>query len=125
MENKLIRFVDKQIDLPKTNSLHRLFRGLFGIGLAKSTFICSLQGVLPQTKPIAVPIEKFKALETHLKTYFLFGRTLQKIYYFNIKHKQKIGSIFGLRYSQQLPVHGQRTHSNARTSKTRRLPIVL
>jgi small subunit ribosomal protein S13 len=41
----------------------------------------------------------------------------------NIKRKIEIGSYQGLRHRRGLPVNGQRTHTNARTRKGKRVPI--
>ena len=41
----------------------------------------------------------------------------------NIKRKIEIGSYQGLRHRRGLPVRGQRTHTNARTRKGKRMPI--
>jgi len=41
----------------------------------------------------------------------------------NIKRKVEIGSYQGLRHRRGLPVRGQRTHTNARTRKGKRVPI--
>lgn len=41
----------------------------------------------------------------------------------NIKRKIEIGSYQGLRHRRGLPVRGQRTHTNARTRKGRRMPV--
>jgi small subunit ribosomal protein S13 len=41
----------------------------------------------------------------------------------NIKRKIEIGSYQGLRHRRGLPVRGQRTHTNARTRKGKRVPI--
>ena len=41
----------------------------------------------------------------------------------NIKRKVEIGSYQGLRHRRGLPVRGQRTHTNARTRKGRRMPV--
>ena len=41
----------------------------------------------------------------------------------NIKRKVEIGSYQGRRHRQGLPVRGQRTHTNARTRKGRRMPV--
>ena len=41
----------------------------------------------------------------------------------NIRRKMEIGSYQGLRHRRGLPVRGQRTHTNARTRKGKRVPI--
>jgi small subunit ribosomal protein S13 len=41
----------------------------------------------------------------------------------NIKRKIEIGSYQGIRHRRGLPVRGQRTHTNARTRKGRRVAI--
>jgi small subunit ribosomal protein S13 len=41
----------------------------------------------------------------------------------NIKRKIEIGCYQGLRHRRGLPVRGQRTHTNARTRKGKRVPI--
>ena len=41
----------------------------------------------------------------------------------NIKRKVDIGSYQGIRHRRGLPVRGQRTHTNARTRKGRRMAI--
>lgn len=41
----------------------------------------------------------------------------------NIKRLKDLGSYRGLRHIRKLPVHGQRTHTNARTKKGKRIAI--
>lgn len=90
---------------------------IFGIGRARAMSILARAGVDPgkavkdlnddETNKIRQIIEEEGAVEGDLR----------KETAMNIKRLIEIGSYRGLRHRRNLPVHGQRTHTNARTRK--------
>jgi small subunit ribosomal protein S13 len=56
-------------------------------------------------------------LRSHVESTFRLEGDLRREVANNIKRKMEIGSYQGIRHRLGLPVHGQRTHTNARTRK--------
>lgn len=105
------------VDLPRMKRVEIGLTYIFGIGRARAMSILARAGVDPgkavkdlnddETNKIRQIIEEEGAVEGDLR----------KETAMNIKRLIEIGSYRGLRHRRNLPVHGQRTHTNARTRK--------
>lgn len=91
---------------------------IYGLGISTSKLISKKLGFLPNLKTkhltqgqLTLLIKTINSLNIKL------GGDLKKIQTINIKRLISIKSYRGLRMIQGLPVRGQRTHSNAQTSK--------
>ncbi len=96
---------------------------IYGIGRKKAEEICSTVGI-PANKRVneLTDDEVLKIRELIDSKYHVEG-DLRREVSLNIKHLMDLGCYRGLRHRKGLPVHGQRTHTNARTRKGKAIAI--
>ena len=105
------------IDLPRQKRIEISLTYIFGIGRSKATQICDLAGVEGATKTDHLSeSEVIKLREVIERDYKVEGDLRREVNQ-NIKMLMDIGCYRGLRHRRNLPVRGQRTHTNARTRK--------
>jgi small subunit ribosomal protein S13 len=105
------------IDLPRQKRIEISLTYIFGIGRSKATQICDLAGVEVATKTDHLSeAEVIKLREVIERDYKVEGDLRREVNQ-NIKMLMDIGCYRGLRHRRNLPVRGQRTHTNARTRK--------
>lgn len=108
-------------ELPENKSVIFAMTHIFGLGKSKSNLICKKLGFSGNLKIRDVSKEQLSKLITTLELMNIpMGSELKKIKLINIKNLAAIRSFKGLRLKQGLPVRGQRTHTNARTSRKRK-----
>lgn len=93
---------------------------MFGVGYTRSYFLCSFFGYSLLTKVVElnfVDFMKIKQLAENLYGTELF---LKREISNNIYLLKKIKSLRGIRHVENLPVRGQRTHTNGWTQKRKR-----
>ncbi len=111
------------VDLPRDKRLEIGLTYIYGIGRTRALEICDSLALDPGTKirdltdDEAARIRRF--IDQNLRVEGDLRREVQQ----NIKRKIEIGSYQGIRHRRGLPVHGQRTHTNARTRKGPRVAI--
>lgn len=88
----------------------------FGVGRKTADEVCSKLGFYPQMRMHQLDEPKVMALTTELSSLKLESELRNEVLN-NIKMKIDIGCYQGIRHSQGLPVHGQRTRTNAKTAK--------
>lgn len=105
------------IDLPKNKRLEVALTYIYGIGRNTARKILDETGLDPgmnSDKLSEVDVAKIR--ETIDRSYKVEG-DLRREVSMNIKRLMDLGCYRGLRHRRGLPVHGQRTHTNARTRK--------
>ena len=95
---------------------------IFGIGPTTAVKICSLAGVQPETKISELDEANLDAIRNEVAKFTVEG-DLRRETSMNIKRLMDLGCYRGMRHRRHLPVHGQRTKTNARTRKGPRRPI--
>ena len=91
---------------------------VFGIGKRTSKFVCKNLGFSQNFKVINLEKEQSNELIRFIKNLKLIvGGDLKKSILINKNRQVSIKSYKGLRKKQGLPVRGQRTHTNAKTSR--------
>lgn len=95
---------------------------LYGVGRKNSYDILKKAEIDPATRIKTLSEEEQKRLQKVLETYKLEGDLRVEIQG-NIKRLKEIGAYRGIRHSKNLPVRGQRTKSNARTKRGKRVTI--
>ncbi len=110
------------INLPDEKRVDIGLTYLFGIGRGNVGEVLMKAGVEPSKRIKALTEEEQKNIQKVLETYKLEGDLRVEIQD-NIKRLKEIGSYRGLRHSRNLPVRGQRTKSNARTKRGKRVTI--
>jgi len=105
------------IDLPRTKRVEIGLTYIYGIGRARSLSILMRAGVDPDKKVKDLADEETSKIRQIIEEESGVEGDLRKDLAMNIKRLIEIGSYRGLRHRRNLPVRGQRTHTNARTRK--------
>lgn len=111
------------IDLPRDKRVEIGLTYIFGIGLATSQKIIAATGVNPDTRVRDLSEEDVAKLRTHIQENYQIEGDLRRWEAMNIKRLSDIGTYRGRRHRTGLPVRGQRTKTNARTRRGRRVAI--
>ena len=111
------------IDLPRDKRVEIALTYLYGIGRSRSQEILAKTGVNPDTRVKDLSDEEVSALRSLIETNYQIEGDLRRWEAMNIKRLVDIGCYRGRRHRQGLPVRGQRTRTNARTRRGRRLTV--
>ena len=95
---------------------------IYGIGNTTADKICAAAGVDGAAKMGELSEESLDAIRNEIAKLTVEG-DLRRETSMNIKRLMDLGCYRGLRHRRHLPVHGQRTRTNARTRKGPRRPI--
>ena len=105
------------VDLPRDKRVEVALTYIFGVGRTRAEQTLAATGVDPSTRVKDLTEDQLVALRDHLEGSFRLEGDLRREVAADIRRKQEIGSYQGLRHRRGLPVHGQRTKTNARTRK--------
>ncbi|HVB01422.1 MAG TPA: 30S ribosomal protein S13 [Acidimicrobiales bacterium] len=105
------------VDIPREKRLEIALTYIFGIGLSTAQKICDVAEVSRNTRVRDLTDEEVARLRTYIDANLKVEGDLRRDVAQDIKRKMEIGSYQGIRHRRGLPVHGQRTHTNARTRK--------
>src|SRR5262245_35547302 len=105
------------VDIPREKRLEISLTYIFGIGRTTSQQVCDGVGISRDTRVRDLTDEEVAQLRTFVDANLKVEGDLRREIAANIKRKVEIGSYEGLRHRRGLPVHGQRTRTNARTRK--------
>ena len=108
------------VDLPKTKRVVIGLTYIYGIGKASAAKICADAGVDESTRVNKLTEEEVKKIRTLIQNDYKVEGSLKAEINMNIKRLMEINSVRGYRHHRGLPVHGQRTKTNARTRKGRK-----
>jgi small subunit ribosomal protein S13 len=111
------------VDIPRDKRLEISLTYIFGIGPAKAFETCVGAKVDPSTRVRDLTDEEIVRLREWIGDNYSVEGDLRRATNQNIKRKVEIGAYQGLRHRRGLPVHGQRTHTNARTRKGRKSAV--
>ena len=105
------------VDLPRTKRIEVGLTYIYGIGRKRSNDVLSTAGVSPDVRVKDLSEEDVRKISRVLEEVGGVEGDLRKEISMNIKRLMEIGCYRGLRHRRNLPVHGQRTKTNARTRK--------
>lgn len=105
------------IDLAPKKRVEIGLTGIYGIGRARSLSILMRAGVDPNKKVKDLIEEEITKIRQIIEEEGAIEGDLRKDVAMNVKRLIEIGSYRGYRHRRNLPVRGQRTHTNARTRK--------
>lgn len=105
------------VDLPREKRLEIALTYIYGIGLTRSHEILAATGINGDLRVKDLTDEQLVPLRDYIEANFKIEGDLRREVQADIRRKVEIGSYQGLRHRRGLPVHGQRTHTNARTRK--------
>ena len=105
------------IDLPPKKRAEIGLTYIYGIGRTRSLSILGRAGINPDKKVKDLGEDEVTRIRQIIEEEGAVEGDLHKEVNMNIKRLIEIGSYRGLRHRRNLPVRGQRTHTNARTRK--------
>jgi small subunit ribosomal protein S13 len=111
------------VDLPRDKRMEVALTYIYGIGRTRALQTLAATGVSPDVRVKDLTDEDLVKLRDHIEGAFKVEGDLRREVASDIKRKVEIGCYQGLRHRRGLPVHGQRTHTNARTRKGPRRAI--
>ena len=105
------------VDLPRNKRIEVALTYIYGIGLTRSQEILREVGVDFSTRVQDLTDSEITGLRDYINQNFKVEGDLRREVQMNIKRLVEIGCYRGIRHKRGLPVHGQRTRTNARTRK--------
>jgi small subunit ribosomal protein S13 len=108
------------VDLPREKRMEIALTYIYGIGKAHAKETLAATGVSPDLRAKDLTDED---LRDYIDEHFRVEGDLRREVAADIRRKVEIGCYQGLRHRRGLPVHGQRTRTNARSSKGPRKTI--
>ena len=105
------------VDLPPQKRAEIGLTYIYGIGRARANSLLARAGVSPDKKIRDLTEEEVNTVRHLLEEEGGVEGDLRKEVTMNIRRLIEIGSYRGLRHRRNLPVRGQRSHTNARTRK--------
>ena len=105
------------IDLPRDKRIEVALTYVYCIGPSRAAEVLAKTGINPDTRVKDLTDEQEAQLREAIEHSYLIEGDLRRETAMNIKRLSEIGCYRGLRHRRGLPVHGQRTKTNARTRK--------
>ena len=105
------------IDLPRNKHINIALTYIYGIGTPRAARILDQAKVEPMKKVQDLGEDEVNRIRQVIEAEGLVEGDMRKEVSMNIKRLIEIGSYRGFRHRRNLPVRGQRTHTNARTRK--------
>jgi small subunit ribosomal protein S13 len=105
------------VDLPREKRLEIALTYIYGIGRTRAQQTLRETGVSPDVRVKDLVDEDLVKLRDWLDANYKVEGDLRREVAQDIRRKIEIGCYQGIRHRRGLPVHGQRTHTNARTRK--------
>jgi small subunit ribosomal protein S13 len=112
------------VDLPRGKRVEIALTYIYGIGTSRSNNILGKAGIDPSVRVKDLSEEEVSRIAKILDGEGGVEGDLRKDVAVNIKRLMEIGSYRGMRHRRNLPVRGQRTHTNARTRKGPRRAMI-
>ncbi|MEI9474977.1 MAG: 30S ribosomal protein S13 [Deltaproteobacteria bacterium] len=112
------------VDLPKDKRIEIALTYVFGIGRPSANKILEKANINKDTKVSQLSEPEVVRLRDILDQDYKVEGDPRRDISIDIKRLMDIGSYRGLRHRKSLPVHGQRTHTNARTRKGPRRAVM-
>jgi len=111
------------IDIPREKRIEISLRYIYGIGPTNSRQLLEAVQVSPDTRVQNLTEEERNRIDRYINEHYRVEGDLRREVQLNIKRLQDIGCYRGLRHRRGLPVHGQRTRTNARTKRGARKTV--
>jgi len=105
------------VDLPRNKHANVALTYIYGIGNSRAASILDAAKVDPMKKVSDLAEDEVNRIRQVIEAEGSVEGDLRKDVSMNIKRLIEIGSYRGFRHRRNLPVRGQRTHTNARTRK--------
>jgi small subunit ribosomal protein S13 len=111
------------VDLPRDKRVEVSLTYIYGIGLTTSQRILATANVDPNVRVRDLAESEVSRLREIIDRNYRVEGDLRREVAMNIKRLQEIGCYRGIRHRKNLPVHGQRTRTNARQKRGSRKTV--
>jgi len=105
------------VDLPREKRMVIALTYIYGVGPTRAKETLEATGISPDLRARDLSDEDLAKLRAHIEGNYQVEGDLRREVAADIRRKIEIGCDQGLRHRRGLPVHGQRTKTNARTRK--------
>ena len=105
------------VDIPREKRLEVSLTYIFGVGRTTARTVALATDISPDTRVRDLTDDEVAKLRTYIDQNVKVEGDLRREVSQDIKRKIEIGTYQGVRHRRGLPVHGQRTRTNARTRK--------
>lgn len=105
------------VDLPREKRMEIALTYIYGVGRTRAKETLEATGVSPDLRVKDASEDELVKLRDHIEANYKVEGDLRREVQADIRRKVEIGSYQGIRHRRGLPVHGQRTKTNARTRK--------
>ncbi len=105
------------VDLPREKRLEVALTYIYGVGRTRAQETLASTGISPDLRVRDLSDEHLVQLRDYIEGNYKVEGDLRREVAADIRRKVEIGCYAGLRHRRGLPVHGQRTRTNARTRK--------
>jgi small subunit ribosomal protein S13 len=105
------------VDLPREKRMEIALTYIYGVGRTRAKEALTATGVSPDLRARDLGDEDLVKLRDYIDGNFKVEGDLRREVAADIRRKIEIGCYEGIRHRRGLPVHGQRTKTNARTRK--------
>ncbi|GHU16445.1 30S ribosomal protein S13 [Alphaproteobacteria bacterium] len=105
------------VNLPDKKCVEFALRYIYGIGPARSGRICKELGIPSSRRVFELTDDDALRIREIIDRDYQVEGDLRRVVTMDIKRLMDLGCYRGFRHRKGLPVHGQRTHTNARTRK--------
>jgi len=111
------------VNIPDAKRVEVALTYIYGIGITSSRNVLAATKINPDTRVKDLTEPEVSKLREHIDKNLRVEGDLQREVSLNIKRLKEINSYRGLRHKANLPVHGQRTKTNARTKRGRKVTM--
>lgn len=111
------------LNIPDNKRIEYALTIIYGIGWTTAAKICKATKISTHKKLGDLTEEEVKKITAVVENDYKIEGDLREEINSNVKRLKEIGSYRGSRHTKGLPVHGQRTKSNARTKKGKRKTV--
>ena len=105
------------VDLPRDKRMEIALTYIYGVGRTRAKQALEATGISPDLRTGDLTDTDLVALRDYIDAHFKVEGDLRREVAADIRRKIEIGCYQGIRHRRGLPVHGQRTKTNARTRK--------
>ena len=105
------------VDIPRDKRVVIALTYIYGVGRTRSNEILTATGISPEIRVKDLSDDQLIVLRDYIEASYKVEGDLRREVAADIRRKVEIGSYQGIRHRRGLPVHGQRTKTNARTRK--------
>jgi small subunit ribosomal protein S13 len=111
------------VDLPRDKRLEVALTYIYGIGRTRALETLAATGVSGDTRVHSLSDDELLKLRDWIDANYQVEGDLRREVQGDIRRKIEIGCYQGVRHRKSLPVHGQRTQTNARTRKGKKKTV--